>query len=207
MQNKKLKTASIVALSLVAFSLIFTFLLLLFGVYGDSIKSFESPGGDSSENLGASIGYGCSVAVHAVAVVFALLVKLVSCIIAFSSCFARKKKASIVTAAVFTCIIAGVSIFCGILVLCGYPAIVGTGINVLLVWGALILAPLTDLLWLAVAISRAVILSKNAKIASQSNVQLEDEKVNGEQNADGAIDSAIDSSVGGVTDGDQNGDK
>ena len=56
MNNKKLKTASIVALALVGVSLIFTFVLLLLGVYGNSLIKVEGGTGDPSTDLGQGIG-------------------------------------------------------------------------------------------------------------------------------------------------------
>ncbi len=162
MQNKKLKIASIVALSLVALSLLFTFLLMVLGVYGDSIKALESSG-DTSQNLGDGIGHGCATAIIAMFIIFALLVKLVSLIVGLSSCIAKKKIASIVTASVFACVLAILSAVFGVFNLISYIDLAANNIQATLIFVALILAPLTDLLWLAVAISRAVLLSKEAK--------------------------------------------
>ncbi len=163
MQNKKLKVASIVALSLVALSILFTFLLMVLGVYGDSIKALESSG-DPSQNLGDGIGHGCATVIIAMFIIFALLVKLVSLIVGLSSCLAKKKIASIVTAAVFACVLAVISAVFGIINVISYIDLAANNIQATLIFVALILAPLTDLLWLAVAISRAVILSKEAKL-------------------------------------------
>ena len=171
MNNKKLKTASIVALALVGVSLIFTFVLLLLGVYGNSLIKVEGGTGDPSTDLGQGIGMACTISIHIIFVAFTMIVKLVSLLVGLSSCFARKKRAAIITVAVFTCIITALSAVIGAFTLSVYPEIAAGNANSTLVYIALILMPLTDLLWGAVAISRAVILSNKAK----QNAKVEEE--------------------------------
>lgn len=171
--GRKFKIISAVALSLVGASLLYAFLLLVFKVYSGSIKSLDN----SSGTMGEAIGHGCSVVVHVVAICFTLIVKAVGLLVGFTSCFAKKRKASIITASVFTCVIALLSAFCGIVVFVWYFPLAGTNINAVLTWIALILMPITDLLWTAVAIYRAVVLSKQAK-----QVKKEDEGSKSEEN-------------------------
>ena len=162
MNNKKLKTASIIALSLLAGSIVYAFVLLLFGVYGNSLITVGNGEGSSSD-MGQNIGLACSISIHIVIVAFALIVKFLNLVLGFSSCFARKRKGSIITAAVFTCIIALISALIGSFVLFSYFPISANNGNSILMCVAFVLMPLTDLLWVSVAIARAVILSKEVK--------------------------------------------
>lgn len=171
MNNKKIKTLCTIALSLVAFSLLFTFALLLFGVYGDSIIKNESTGG-SNQDIGQGIALACTISIHLVTVVFALIVKSVALIMGFSSCFSKKKKSVIVTA-VFACIIAALSLIISTFAALVYPDIASSNFNAAICYIAFILMPLTDVFWIIVAILRAVYLSKRQKtdtaIAEENN--------------------------------------
>ena len=70
MNNKKIKLLSGIALGFIALSLLYTLCLLLTGTYGDSIIKQPSTG-DTSQDLGASIGYACTTGIHLVTVTFA----------------------------------------------------------------------------------------------------------------------------------------
>ena len=159
MNNKKIKIFTAVALSLVAVSALFLLALLLFGVIGDSVESLDS----SSNDLGQGIAYGCAVATTLVVILFALIVKAVSLGVGALSCIAKKRKASIVTASVFACVMAVLSAILGVLAIASYSGLTTKGSLAISVHGALIFALVTDLFWIAVAVCRAVVLSKRSK--------------------------------------------
>ena len=159
MNNKKIKIFTAVALSLVAVSALFLLALLLFGVIGDSVESLDS----SSNDLGQGIAYGCAVATTLVVILFALIVKAVSLGVGALSCIAKKRKASIVTASVFACVMAVLSAILGVLAIASYSGLTTKGGLATTVYCALIFALVTDLFWIAVAVYRAVALSKQSK--------------------------------------------
>ncbi len=159
MNNKKIKIFTAVALSLVALSILFILVLLLFGTIGDSVKPLDS----SSNDLGQGIAYGCAVTTTLVVILFALMVKAVSLGVGALSCIAKKRKASIVTASVFACVMAIFSALLGVLAIATYSGLTTYGDLAATVYCALIVALVTDLFWIAVAVYRAVALSKQAK--------------------------------------------
>ena len=79
------------------------------------------------------------------------------------SCIAKKRKASIVTASVFACVMAVLSAILGVLAMASYSGLTTKGGLATTVYCALIFALVTDLFWIAVAVYRAVALSKQSK--------------------------------------------
>lgn len=175
MNSKKLKLITLISLILVALSIVFTFALLALGIYGESLIPPPTDTGDASQNLGAGIAFGCATTVSILVIVFALIVKLASLIVGISTNFARRKKASIATGGAFACIFAVLSLFLGFVAISSYSAIADNNFNAILIYSALIFALATDLLWLIVAILRAVFFAKEAKKQKIEQEKIEEE--------------------------------
>ena len=170
MNNKKIKLLSGIALGFIALSLLYTLCLLLTGTYGDSIIKQPSTG-DTSQDLGASIGYACTTGIHLVTITFGLIVKAVALAVGFSSCFTKRKK-SVITAAVFACILALLSAVISAFALSVYPEIASGNFNSVLCYIAFICMPLSDLFLFVVSILRAVYLAKQDKKAKEEKQEV-----------------------------------
>ena len=171
MNNKKIKLLSGIALGFIALSLLYTLCLLLAGTYGNSIIMQHPSTGDASQDLGASIGYACTTGIHLVTVTFGLIVKAVALAVGFSSCFTKRKK-SVITAAVFACILALLSAVISAFALSVYPEIASGNFNSVLCYIAFICMPLSDLFWFVVSILRAVYLAKQDKKAKEEKQEV-----------------------------------
>jgi hypothetical protein len=159
MDGKKIKIITIVSLSLVAFSAIFTQVIRTWGIFSKAFVGYDN----ATDELIAPIT--CAAAIIAVIVTFAVFVKALNVLVGVLSCRAKRSKTSIVTASIFACIITALSAFVGVYVFVLFVLFAGVDGYAVLVGCALLLMPLTDLFWFGVAIYRAVKLSKALKLS------------------------------------------
>lgn len=160
MDGKKIKIITIVSLSLVAFSLIATWVTMRLELFGKAFEIYENTGDPSID-----ISNGCARAVISVVVLFAVIVKALNLFISGLSCIAKKRKLSIVTASIFACIMSALSAVVGVFAFASFVPLAGSDGYAVLVGCVLLLMPLTDLFWFGVAIYRAVKLSKALKLS------------------------------------------
>ena len=153
MDGKKIKIITIVSLSLVAFSLIATWLTMRLALFSKALPNYED------------IDNTCGTILISVFALFALGVKAINLFISGLSCIAKKRRLSIVTASIFACIISALSAIVGVLTFASFVQLAGTDGYAVLVGCVLLLMPLTDLFCVVVAIYRAVKLSKMAKLS------------------------------------------
>lgn len=155
MLSKKTKINAICSLSLLAFSILFTLLLMVIGVFSESIRS--------ANDTNDAFSVGCGATILIVIIGFTLVVRSVTALLGFGSMFTKKNLPAILTLGVFTTIFAVLSIIGSIFVFYSYLPLADSNSYATVVKITLLANIVLDLYWLVSIILNTISTSKYAK--------------------------------------------